>query len=88
MIRIFKVPLLVGLIFASFACSISIGGPDYPNEPIPVSSNAIDSLKKQIEDAVAVGAETGTIALEINEEQITSYVAMKLDWSGSTMLQP
>jgi uncharacterized protein YpmS len=79
MIRNFKVLLLVALILASFSCSIFVGGPDYPEETIPVSLEATESLKKQIEEAVAAGTETGTITLEINEEQLTSFVAIKLE---------
>lgn len=79
MIRKFKVPLLVTLLITTLACSIFIGGPDFPEERIPVSSDATDGLKLQIEAAVTAGADSGLITLEVSEEQITSFVAQKLE---------
>lgn len=79
MIRKFKVPLLVTLLIISLACSIFVGGPDFPEERIPVSSDVTEGLKLQIEAAVTAGADTGIITLEISEEQITSFVAQKLE---------
>jgi hypothetical protein len=55
-----------------------VGGPEYPEGTIPVSAEAVESLRAQIEAAVLAGAESGTITLQITEEQITSYIAFKL----------
>lgn len=55
-----------------------VGGPEYPEGAIPVSAEALESLRAQMEAAVQAGAQTGTITLQISEEQITSYIAFKL----------
>jgi hypothetical protein len=69
---------LIALILASLACSIFVGGPDYPEGSIPVSTEAVESLQAQIEAAVLSSAETGEITLQITQEQITSYLALKM----------
>jgi hypothetical protein len=69
---------LLTLALASLACTIFIGGPDYPANPIPYSQQAVDVFNQQVHDAFAVGAETGSLNLQINEEQLTSYLALKL----------
>jgi len=66
------------LIFASLACSLFIGGPDYPEEKIPVSAQEVINLKVNIEEAVLAGAETGEITIQITEPQLTSFLAFKM----------
>lgn len=66
------------LILASLACTISVGGPDYPADPVPFSENDVINLKTQIEQAMLVGAETGTVNLQITEVQLTSYLIQKM----------
>jgi len=66
------------LLLATLACSIFVGGPEYPEGTIPVSAEAVESLKSQIEAAMLAGAQTGTITLLITQEQITSYIAFKM----------
>ena len=78
MTRIRILLVLTTLLLATLACSIFVGGPDYPEGNIPVSIEAVESLKTQIEEAVLAGAETGLITLQITEEQITSYVAFEM----------
>lgn len=55
-----------------------VGGPEYPEGTIPVSAEAVASLRSQIEAAVQAGAESGVITLQITQEQITSYIAFRL----------
>jgi hypothetical protein len=69
---------LTALLLASLACSIFVGGPEYPEGAIPVSAEAVQSLQSQIEAAVLAGAQTGTLTLQITQEQITSYIAFKM----------
>jgi len=68
----------VSLILASLACSIFVGGPDYPATPIPVSTEAAQSLHDQVNRAAATGAASGTVTLNITEEQLTSYLTYYL----------
>ncbi|MBV6394663.1 MAG: hypothetical protein HFACDABA_00229 [Anaerolineales bacterium] len=69
----------------TLACTVFTGGPDYPAQTIPVSTEAVDSLKQQIEQAVIDGAQSGVIYLFINETQLTSYLAFKLTGSPEPM---
>ena len=78
MTRIRILLVLITLIFGTMACSMFVGGPDYPEDSIPVSVEAVESLKTQIEEAVLAGTETGAITLQITEEQITSYIAFEM----------
>jgi hypothetical protein len=69
---------LITLALASLACSIFIGGPDYPATTVPVSTADAQSLQDQSATAIANGVQTGTITLQITEAQLTSYLAAKL----------
>jgi uncharacterized protein YpmS len=64
---------------AMLACTIFVGGPAFPETPIPVSTEAVGSLNDQIEAAETAAAQSGTLTLTINESQITSVLAAKLD---------
>ncbi len=66
------------LVLTSLACSIFVGGPDYPANPVPFSMEAVDSFDQQVQQAMAIGAETGVFTLQINEVQITSYLTLKM----------
>ncbi len=69
---------LIVMIVPLLACSIFMGGPAYPDTPIPVSTEAVQSLQDSIQQAVADGAQSGTVTLKITESQLTSYLAFKL----------
>ncbi len=68
---------LSALILTSLACTISIGGPDYPSQTIPVSSEAAQSIQDEVKQVIAAGAATGVVTLQFNESQLTSYLAYK-----------
>lgn len=76
-----RLPILLAwlaLVGASLACSMFIGGPDYPDTRIPVSEDAVKSLQEQIAQAAATGAQGGVVTLNISQEQLTSMLAMRL----------
>ena len=79
--------VLTALVFATLACTMFVGGPDYPEGAIPVSAQAVESLRNQIESAVLAGAESGEITLQLTEEQLTSYIAFKLAAQEDPILQ-
>ena len=66
------------LLLASMACTIFVGGPDYPTQTVPVSTEEVQSMQAQIEQALAAGAETGVVTLQITESQLTSFIALKM----------
>jgi hypothetical protein len=56
-----------------------VGGPDYTDLPtIPVSTEYAQSIQDEVQRAFQEGAQTGTITLNLTEQQITSYVASRL----------
>lgn len=70
---------LVTLILASLACTVNVGGPDYSDRPtIPVSNEAAQSLREEIRRAFEAGAASGEVTININESQITSVLALRL----------
>lgn len=69
---------LLTLALASLACTLFIGGPDYPSEVVPVSTEASQSMQDQIKQMVEAGAQGGPITLQISETQLTSYLTYKL----------
>ena len=75
---------LLTLILTSLACTVFVGGPDYSTLPaIPVSAQAIQSMQDEVKRAFEAGAQTGTITLNFTEEQITSYIASRLQSDAS-----
>lgn len=69
---------ITALLFASLACSMFIGGPEFPAQTIPVSPDEALNMQNIIEQALASGAETGVITVQITESQLTSFLADRL----------
>ncbi|HLF74288.1 MAG TPA: hypothetical protein VI524_08085 [Anaerolineales bacterium] len=75
---------LFSLVLTSLACTIFVGGPDYSSlPPIPVSTEAAESIKEELRRAFEAGAQTGVITINITEPQITSYLAARLQTDPS-----
>ncbi len=55
-----------------------MGGPAYPDQHIPVSSEAAKDLESSLQTAEAVGKVSGKEELVITESQFSSYLAAKL----------
>ena len=73
-----KISLLASLsvlLLSLIACTINVGGPAYPDQRVPVSSDASGELQGSIQTAVAEGAETGKISIEITQGELTSFLA-------------
>jgi hypothetical protein len=66
------------LIMSSLACSINVGGPEYPAQTVPASPADAQALQDMIQQAIITGAETGVITLSITEAQLTGFMAEKL----------
>jgi hypothetical protein len=69
---------ITSLVLASLACSIFVGGPDYPAQSVPYSTDEALSMREQLEQALLTGAETGIISLQITESQLTAFMADKM----------
>ncbi len=68
----------LALALTVLACTISVGGPLYPEDRIPVSTAALEQLHESIATAIAGGLGSGTITLVVSETQLTSYLAYHL----------
>lgn len=74
----FYIHLSIAL-FATLACTIFVGGPDYSDlEPIPVSAEAAQSLRDGMAKSFESGLQTGVVTITITEPQITSYLALQM----------
>jgi hypothetical protein len=71
------ITIMVTALAITLACTIFVGGPEIPEPLIPVSAEAVTSLQEQIKAAVEAGASSGEVILQINETQLTSYLAYK-----------
>lgn len=70
--------ILLSTLAFTLACTIFVGGPEFPEPPIPISAEAVIALQEQAKAAVAAGAASGEVTLQINEVQLTSYLTYKL----------
>ena len=66
------------IMLAILACTMNVGGPDYPTPAIPVSTEAVGDLQSSQETAIAAGVVTGQVTLTFTEPQLTSYLFYKL----------
>ncbi len=66
------------LIVASLACSFNVGGPDYPEQSVPVSTADAQTLVDIFQQSMLASMETGVLSIAVNESQLTSLVAEKL----------
>jgi hypothetical protein len=77
---------LLALLFATLACTMHVGGPDYPETKIPVSAEEVDSMRAQFEAAIAAAvASGGDVILTITETQITSFLALKMEGQNNPL---
>lgn len=68
----------IALLVSTLACTISVGGPEYPTDVVPVSADEVATMQAQIQQAFLDGAQTGVVTFKITETQLTSYLALKL----------
>ena len=66
-----------GLVMASLACEMGLGGPTPPASPIAVSTEAAGELEQLWQDAIE-NSQNGEVSVVMTEAQVTSYVALKL----------
>jgi hypothetical protein len=81
--------LLTGLsvlLMAVMACTINVGGPAYPDQHIPVSTESAGELQSNLQAAVTAGAESGQVTLVVTEPQLTSYLAAQLQAQAQPLL--
>lgn len=60
------------------ACTVFVGGPEYPAESVPVSAEARASLEQAMAEALKQSTATGNFRVTITEVQLTSLLAKRL----------
>jgi uncharacterized protein YpmS len=77
------------LILVSLACNLANRNAQIPTETIPVTTQAVESLKEEIDQAGQDIQSTGQATLLIDEAELTSLVAIELQNQGiSTFEDP
>lgn len=76
----YKLPLvaLIVLVLVSIACSLFTRSEPEPVEPIPVTTEAVEDLKEDIQSAAEEARNSGRISLTISESELTSLIALEL----------
>ena len=82
-LRILLAALL--LLATTLACTIAVGGPDLPENTVPVSTEAVQEMENQIKLAAAQAAITGQFNLTFTETQLTSLLAFRLSEQENPM---
>ncbi len=81
-----KVFLLLALLAASLACTMHLGGPEYPETVIPTSPDIAAQMQAQLKEAVEAGVNGGDVILTINESQLTSFLSLALEKENAPFL--
>lgn len=81
------VPAVICLALTSLACQVSVGGPQAPGEPIPVSTQAAEQLGEAWQAALAGARTSGTVIVLLDETQLTSFLALKLEGQEAPLLR-
>jgi uncharacterized protein YpmS len=66
------------LFLAILACTITVGGPEYPDQQIAVSTEAAGQIQFVLQTAEAAGTTSGQITVVLTETQLTSYLFYRL----------
>ena len=83
----FALPV-VAIAAATLACSIFVGGPEYPQPAGASATQELEAAQTQIAQAVLDAAQTGAFRLVITESQLTAYLASQLDDQSSMITDP
>ena len=77
--RLKVIPLIIFVIvLSSLACNFGFGRQATPEEVIPVTTEALESLQDAAGDAVEDAIQGGDIEISITESQLTSLLAFEL----------
>ena len=78
---------LAVLWLATIACEINVGGPETPEARIPVSTEAVENLTQLWKTALEGAQESGQVTLVVNETQLTSLLAFRLQAQEDPLFQ-
>jgi hypothetical protein len=78
---------MIPLLLASLACNLGLSGVATPAPTIPVSTEAAGSLEDTLQNAYEEAQKSGDLDLVLNEEQLTSMVALELQKQGEQSIR-
>ena len=76
--KVSKFALLGALLLSALACNLFKGAPTPPAPPIPVTTESVEELHQNLQDAAATAAASGEFNLDLTEAQLTSLIALEL----------
>lgn len=79
--------VFLSLFLTSLACQIDLGGPELPGPPIPTQIDAAQTLKQLWESAALDASGAGQVTVLINEIQLTSLLAQRMETKDNPVLQ-
>ena len=77
---------IIFLTLAIVACTINIGGPENPNQPIAISTEAVGELESAVSTAISSADNSGHVTIIITEPQLTSYLSATLQKQAEPLL--
>lgn len=78
---------LVALILAGLACNFLKVRPEPPATPVPVTTEAVQSLQENLQAAATQVKSGGQVTLTVNESQATSILVLELQSQDTPLLQ-
>jgi uncharacterized protein YpmS len=69
---------LAALVLASLACNFGLSAPELPASPVPVTTEAVESLEQGLDAAAGQLQDGGPVTIVVDETQMTSLVALEL----------
>jgi uncharacterized protein YpmS len=79
---------LTALLFASLACNLPGGArPPVETTPIPVTTESVEQLQENLEEAATQASTTGQVTMVVDEAQLTSLVAIELESQEEKILE-
>ena len=85
--RVMIVLVFISLMITTLSCRWFDLKMQIPDETIPVSTQAIEDLEKDVEEAIREAQSTGQVLLTLSESEITSFFTLKLQEQDTFTLQ-
>jgi uncharacterized protein YpmS len=86
-VRLPVIFILSILVTASLACYFTGVRQEATPEPVPVTTEAVETLEENAQDAAKAFQDSGEINMEVTEEQLTSLVVFELQKQQDPVLQ-
>jgi len=78
--------VLTSLLLAVLGCTLDIGGPQAPGQPIPLDVQAGDQVRQSWQSAIAGAAIDGQVRVMLNETQLTGFLVERFEGDDNSLL--